>query len=1124
MYRRATLFFGTAAMLVLAVVTMLIATASRVEALVGQDSRLQATETVPIANAWTIQWRADRDLHDVSVCSNGLTIYTVGDKGALYKSVDGGSHWHYQRISTVNLHGVLAGSDGQSWIIGDKGTILYSDDDGQMWVKQQSNTQYNLLGIVAIAGQLWVVGEHGTILYSNDGLTWNKASTPSTATLNAIYFTDTLHGWIVGQHGTLLYTDSGGEHWLAKNSHTAVGLSGVAFSADAENGWIVGDMGTILHSADGGQTWSIIPTHFSVDLHGVAVDNAEQPWVVGTQGFIATVDSLQTVNQHPTDVKTGLSAINISNGVILITGQWNALLRSRDNGNTWDMPNGGGVYEFFDVSFVDTKHGWAVGQRHHQQNAEKHLGIILHTDDGGYSWEVQHFPGESGELEGVSFADTQRGVVTGRYGKALYTEDGGQTWHTQTLPPSANWIYRVEMDKQGNAWAGASFGRLYHSANFGHNWDYYCLHFPASGEGNCRNVFNLTARGIATAGQTVYLMAKDGQMEVGQKIGSNNEHWYRVSLVAGRAANHLNNGYFINPDQGWVVGVAGTLWHTVTGGKHSSDWTLMTPGDTLSPDWRIADLYDVQFANAKTGIVVGGQCDDYSRPSNPAAGNDHLWCIYAYSNDYAYDRAFVATTKDGGLHWNSAVIPSVPLLYEVTMVGNNAWASGAAGAIVHYGGAPSAPIAYQMNVAPTLDGQLNDWPHTKMITLTATTADDIQGQTPSTSDLSGTFQTVWTPRQLLVGIHVTDDAVRTSVTNPLQSDAVILGIDGLHNNHPGGADDHLYLVTADGKAYDWMTPTLAISTATTVNDGGYTVEMGIPAAQILGHSGTLTPTQEIGFSFALQDNDNGAVVDTTLVKDGKDPSKPTSEFGTITLLGRRFTLQQGLNDYSAVQDTYIDRYYPDQNYAYQDREGLPLLHLRANHNLGDVASVLLRFDLSFLPPETKIEEANLGLYVQSQQGSDTFHAALYQLLRDWRVDVVSWLNTTFGETWAKPGANNPMDRAMTPAAEMNIDHSQRWYQWHIPGLVQQWLNHPATNYGAVVRESQKVSVIYRVLSNESSDVTHHPRLEIVYDLYPVATPTPLATATPTATATVTPTPTSTATPIFKYMYLPLLSH
>lgn len=72
------------------------------------------------------------------------------------------------------------------------------------------------------------------------------------------------------------------------------------------------------------------------------------------------------------------------------------------------------------VYFVDADYGWAVG----------HDATILHTQDGGKSWQIQQFlPQLDKPLMDVYFFDRQRGMAIGAYGMFYTTQDGGDSWH-----------------------------------------------------------------------------------------------------------------------------------------------------------------------------------------------------------------------------------------------------------------------------------------------------------------------------------------------------------------------------------------------------------------------------------------------------------------------------------------------------------------------------------------------------------------------------------------------------------------------------------------------------------------------------------------------------------------------
>jgi len=76
------------------------------------------------------------------------------------------------------------------------------------------------------------------------------------------------------------------------------------------------------------------------------------------------------------------------------------------------------------VNFADKDNGWAVG----------HDATILHTTDGGLSWQLQQtLPELDRPLLAAAFTDASNGVVVGAYGMYFATNDGGKSWSKQFL-------------------------------------------------------------------------------------------------------------------------------------------------------------------------------------------------------------------------------------------------------------------------------------------------------------------------------------------------------------------------------------------------------------------------------------------------------------------------------------------------------------------------------------------------------------------------------------------------------------------------------------------------------------------------------------------------------------------
>ncbi len=110
---------------------------------------------------------------------------------------------------------------------------------------------------------------------------------------------------------------------------------------------------------------------------------------------------------------------------LVAVGERGHILLSDDNGRTWRQVPVPANAALTGASFADARRGWAVG----------HDAVILHTTDGGESWEVQHAdPDLEQPLMDVLFsADGQHGIAVGAYGLYLETADGGVTWDSRQI-------------------------------------------------------------------------------------------------------------------------------------------------------------------------------------------------------------------------------------------------------------------------------------------------------------------------------------------------------------------------------------------------------------------------------------------------------------------------------------------------------------------------------------------------------------------------------------------------------------------------------------------------------------------------------------------------------------------
>lgn len=234
-----------------------------------------------------------------------------------------------------------------------------------------------LLAVARVGKRLVAVGLRGHIVYSNDeGKSWTQAQVPVSSDLVALSFPTAQQGWAAGHDGVVLHTSDGGETWTkqldsrqaaemtaryyaaAKSSAPSADVDRAARQAkalvdggdtqslldirfDSENsGFAVGTFNRIFRTEDGGKTWTpwMDRTDNPQELHFYAIaSDGRDTYLTGERGMVWRLDpALQRFIAIPTSYTGTLFGLVADGSELLAYGMRGSLLHSGNGGKSWE--------------------------------------------------------------------------------------------------------------------------------------------------------------------------------------------------------------------------------------------------------------------------------------------------------------------------------------------------------------------------------------------------------------------------------------------------------------------------------------------------------------------------------------------------------------------------------------------------------------------------------------------------------------------------------------------------------------------------------------------------------------------------------------------------------------------
>lgn len=269
-----------------------------------------------------------------------------------------------------------------------------------------------------------------------------------------------------------------------------------------------------------------------------------------------------------------------------IAGDEGVILHTIDGGKTWERQATGVRASLRSVHFLDPFKGWAVG-REELPYGMGSAGVVLYTTDGGLEWKRQ-LPGAVPGLNGVRFIDAKTGFFLGD-GSDLYpsglfkTTDAGRTWEPVPGPRTTTWLAGDFYDAANGILVGGS-SRLGTVRN----------HRPTltqfSDELSSRDVTSVQILGKKT------LAVAQGGLILTSVSGGSAWDFVKTKLPTDVLANLDLHALHAVKDKVWIVGRPGSV--VLFSPDAGRNWSLQKTGQPLP-------LHGVFFFDEARGWAVG---------------------------------------------------------------------------------------------------------------------------------------------------------------------------------------------------------------------------------------------------------------------------------------------------------------------------------------------------------------------------------------------------------------------------------------------------------------------------------------------------------------------------------------
>ena len=143
-------------------------------------------------------------------------------------------------------------------------------------------------------------------------------------------------------------------------------------------------------------------------------------------------------------------------------------------------------------------------------------------------------------------------------------------------------------------------------------------------------------------------------------------------------------------------------------------------------------------------------------------------------------------------------------------------------------------------------------------------------------------------------------------------------------------------------------------------------------------------------------------------------------------------------------------------------------------------SVILKWDLSSLPPGSSVLSASITLEV-TNESSDSYE--IYEMKQDWVEDEANWSQYRSGNSWQTAGAGGTPDRGTDVLGVVNATDTGSitiLLDTTVHRLIESWIDNPSINKGFILQDYPYADNGADFDSREVTSASSRPKLTVTY--------------------------------------------